>query len=331
MTTKKVLGIGNALVDNMIRLEDETLLKLLKLPKGSMQLVDTVRSEEVASSSAHLNCTRSSGGSASNTIHGLARLGVETAFIGHVGEDETGEFFKKDMIAAGIKPLLFSSKTASGIAHAFVTADGERTFATCLGAAIELSESHLNEALFAGYDYFYIEGYLIQNKALLKKAIELAAKSGAKVAIDLASYNVVEDQREFLLELLNNKTIDLVFANEEEAKALTGLDPHQALDFIADRCETAIVKTGKEGSLIKQNGKVFPVKAIKANAIDTTGAGDMYAAGFLYGISKQLSLTQAGKIGSLLAGHVIEVVGAKMSQEQWSSIKQKIEQIEAEL
>ncbi|HOI32462.1 MAG: adenosine kinase [Bacteroidales bacterium] len=329
MTTKKVLGIGNALVDNMIRLEDETLLKFLKLPKGSMQLVDTIRSEEVAKASAHLKSTRSSGGSASNTIHGLARLGVETAFIGHVGEDETGKFFQEDMIASGIKPLLFSSKTASGIAHAFVTKDGERTFATYLGAAIELSESHLKENLFVGYDYFYIEGYLVQNKALLKKAIELAAHSGAKIAIDLASYNVVEDQREFLLELLDNKTIDIVFANEEEAKALTGLNPNDALDFIADRCETAVVKIGKGGSLIKQKGIVYPIAAVKANAIDTTGAGDMYAAGFLYGISKQLSLVQAGQIGSLLAGHVIEVVGAKMSHEQWTQIKKQIKQIEA--
>jgi sugar/nucleoside kinase (ribokinase family) len=331
MTTKKVLGIGNALVDNMIQLEDESLLMQLELPKGSMQLVDTGRSSAVAEASAHLSNLRSSGGSAANTIHGLARLGVETAFIGHVGEDETGDFFKEDMIAAGIKPLLFSSKTASGLAHAFVTKDGERTFATCLGAAIELSEFHLKEDLFKGYDYFYIEGYLVQNKPLLKKAIELAAQSGAKVAIDLASYNVVEDQREFLLELLDNKNIDLVFANEEEAKALTGLNPHDALHFIADRCETAIVKIGKAGSLIKYQGEVYPIDPIKANAIDTTGAGDMYAAGFLYGISRQLSLTQAGKIGSLLAGNVIEVMGAKMEQDKWEKIKTAISQIEADL
>ncbi len=329
MTTKKVLGIGNALVDNMIRLDDEALLIQLELPKGSMQLVDTNRSSAVAEASAHLSNLRSSGGSAANTIHGLARLGVETAFIGHVGEDETGNFFKEDMIAAGIKPLLFSSKTASGLAHAFVTADGERTFATCLGAAIELSEKHLNKDLFKAYDYFYIEGYLVQNKSLLKKAIGLAAQSGAKVAIDLASYNVVQDNRDFLLELLNNKNIDLVFANEEEAKALTGLNPHEALDFIADRCETAIVKIGKAGSLIKQNSVVYPIEPIKANAIDTTGAGDMYAAGFLYGISKQLSLTQAGQIGSLLAGNVIEVIGAKMEHDKWEMIKKKISKITA--
>jgi sugar/nucleoside kinase (ribokinase family) len=141
----------------------------------------------------------------------------------------------------------------------------------------------------------------------------------------------VEEQREFLLELLNNKNIDLVFANEEEAKALTRLKPREALDFIADRCETAIVKIGKEGSLIKYQGKVYPIDPIKANAIDTTGAGDMYAAGFLYGISRQLSLTQAGQIGSLLAGNVIEVIGAKMEPDKWEKIKKEISKIEAAL
>jgi sugar/nucleoside kinase (ribokinase family) len=329
MKAKKVLGIGNALVDKMIRLDQEDLLQQLELPKGSMQLVDDSRSKRVSEVTAHLSSIQSSGGSAANTIHGLARLGVDTAFIGHVGEDITGKFFKDDMLAAGIKPLLFSSNTPSGVAQAFVTNDGERTFATYLGAAIELSANHLNENLFSGYDYFYIEGYLVQNKELLIKAIDLASKSGSKVAIDLASYNVVEDQKDFLLDLLRSNKINLVFANEEEARALTGLAPREALDFIANHCEIAIVKVGREGSLIKHLDQVYPVEPIKANAIDTTGAGDMYASGFLYGLSNQLSLEKAGKIGSLLAGNVIEVIGAKMSQEQWDSIRKQIREIEA--
>lgn len=317
---KKVLGIGNALVDIMMKIDDEAILEQLQLPKGSMQLVDTLRSASVDTSTKNLARLMSSGGSAANTIHGLARLGIETAFIGHVGKDKTADFFRQDMLKAGINPLLFSSETASGIAHAFVTADGERTFATCLGAAIELSETHLEEKLFVGYDYFYIEGYLVQNKALLKRAIEMASKAGLKVAIDLASFNVVEEQRDFLNELLNGK-IDIVFANEEESKALTGLAPEEALNSIAERCEIAVVKVGKEGSLIKHNGQTIHIEAIAANAIDTTGAGDMYASGFLYGISSGLSIDKAGRIGSLLAGNVIEVMGAKMDESRWGKIK----------
>jgi sugar/nucleoside kinase (ribokinase family) len=317
---KKVLGIGNALVDIMIKIDDEAILTQLQLPKGSMQLVDTLRSGSVDAATKTLTRLMSSGGSAANTIHGLARLGIETAFIGHVGKDETAAFFRQDMINAGINPLLFSSDTASGIAHAFVTADGERTFATCLGAAIELTDTHLEEELFQGYDYFYIEGYLVQNKALLKRAIEMASKSGLKVAIDLASYNVVEEQRDFLNELLNGK-IDIVFANEDESKALTGLAPEAALNSIAERCEIAVVKIGREGSLIKSNGQTTHIEPITAKAIDTTGAGDMYASGFLYGISHGLSLAKAGQIGSLLAGNVIEVMGAKMDESRWKKIK----------
>lgn len=320
---KKVLGIGNALVDIMIKIDDEAILEQLQLPKGSMQLVDTLRSASVDASTKTLARLMSSGGSAANTIHGLARLGIETAFIGHVGKDETANFFREDMIKAGINPLLFSSETASGIAHAFVTTDGERTFATCLGAAIELSDTHLEEKLFEGFNYFYIEGYLVQNKALLKRAIEMASKAGLKVVIDLASFNVVEEQRDFLNELLNGK-IDIVFANEEEAKALTGLPPEEALNSIAERCEIAVVKIGKEGSLIRYNGKTIRIKPIVAAAIDTTGAGDMYASGFLYGISNGLSVEKAGLIGSLLAGNVIEVMGAKMDEIRWEKIKLQV-------
>ncbi|MDA3944070.1 MAG: adenosine kinase [Bacteroidetes bacterium] len=323
---KKVLGIGNALVDIMIKVDDESILAQLQLPKGSMQLVDSLRSASVDIATKKLARIMSSGGSAANTIHGLARLGVETAFIGHVGADVTGDFFKDDMIKAGISPFLFSSATASGIAHAFVTADGERTFATCLGAAIELSDTHLEEMLFKGYDYFYIEGYLVQNKALLLKALDLAAKAGLKVAIDLASFNVVEDQKDFLSELLDGK-IDMVFANEEESKALTGLAPEAALDHIAEHCETAIVKIGKEGSLIKHQGETWHIKPIPAKAIDTTGAGDMYASGFLYGIANGLSIEQAGRIGSLLAGNVIEVMGAKMDESRWQQIRLQLQTI----
>jgi len=323
---KKILGIGNALVDIMTMVEDETILTQLKLPKGSMQLVDSKTSAEVSNAAAHLNHSMSSGGSAANTIHGLARLGVQTAFIGHVGKDTTGEFFSEDMKAAGILPVLFKSDTPSGIAHAFVTKDGERTFATYLGAAIELTGNHLQPDLFKGYEYFYIEGYLVQNRDLLRKAITMASQAGLKIAIDLASFNVVDENKDFLNELLNGK-IDLVFANEEESKSLTGLSPAQALDYLAGKCEIAIVKVGKEGSLVKRGDETHVIAPVKAKAIDTTGAGDMYAAGFLFGLINGLSLDKAGQIGSVLAGNVIEVVGAKMDQERWDQIGTRVKEI----
>ena len=320
----KVLGMGNALVDIMTRIDDDALLDNLRLPKGSMQLVDTETSITVSQVTAHFPRTMSSGGSAANTIHGLAKLGIETAFIGSVGADEIGLFFTSDLANNHIKPILNQSNTPSGIAIALVSPDGERTFATHLGAAIELSAEHLQQHLFEGFDFFYVEGYLVQNEALLHKALELAKAAGLIVALDLASYNVVEVKRDFLIEILD-KYVDIVFANEEEAKSLTGLSPNEAVHHLANSCSIAVVKIGENGSLIRSGDEFVHVDAVKARAIDTTGAGDLYAAGFIFGLVNGYSLDRCGKIGSLLAANVIEVIGAKMDQTHWNKLTSLVE------
>lgn len=320
----KILGIGNALVDILTMVEDEALLATLNLPKGSMQLVDGSTAVLVETTTQNLSKSKASGGSAANTIHGLAILGMETAFIGHVGNDATGDFFRIDMQQANIKPLLFTSDTPTGIANGMITKDGERTFATYLGAAIELSDHHLSKSLFEGYDYLYVEGYLVQNEALLRKAMQLAKESGLKIVLDLASYNVVEANLPLLENLLTNY-VDIVFANEDEAKAFTHQEPEKALLALAEKCELAIVKVGAKGSLIKSRTAEAKVEAIKAIANDTTGAGDLFAAGFLYGYLQGFDLDKSGKIGSILAGNVVEVIGPKMDAARWQSIKAQID------
>lgn len=315
----KILGIGNALVDILTIVNDEQLLEQLMLPKGSMQLVDAVASDNAKQATKHLHKTMASGGSAANTIHGLARLGLSTAFIGHVGNDEIGDFFYNDMVKANIHPHLFRSSTPSGIANAMITPDGERTFATYLGAAIELSASHLSPELFNGYNILYVEGYLVQNEALILKAIELAKQSGLKIVLDLASFNVVEANLDLLNRVMDH-SIDIVFANEEEAKAFTGAEPEEAINILASKCDIAVVKIGANGSLIKQGEKTVHVSAIKANPVDTTGAGDLFAAGFLYAYVNGYGLEKAGMLGSLLAGKVIEIIGPKMHPNQWEFI-----------
>lgn len=320
----KVLGIGNALVDILTMVEDEAILLTLSLPKGSMQLVDSVTATLVETTTKNLSKSKASGGSAANTIHGLASLGIETAFIGHVGNDATGEFFRMDMQQAGIKPMLFTSTTPTGIANGLITKDGERTFATHLGAAIELSDKHLDKALFEGFDYLYVEGYLVQNEALLRKTMQLAKESGLKIILDLASYNVVEDNLLLLDDLLTHY-VDIVFANEDEAKAFTHQEPEEAVKTLAEKCGLAVVKIGAKGSLIKSGETEVRVDAIKATANDTTGAGDMFASGFLYGYLQGYDLVKSGKIGSILAGNVVEVVGPKMDTTRWKQIKAAIE------
>jgi sugar/nucleoside kinase (ribokinase family) len=320
----KVLGVGNALVDALIMLDDDSLVEELGFPKGSMQLVDESTSAAIKQKSEIYDKEMASGGSAANTIHGLARLGIETAFIGTIGDDETGRFFKNDLEKSGIKPLLKVSKTPSGIANTLITKDGERTFGTFLGAAIELSGSDLQLSQFEGYDYLHVEGYLVQNHELMETILKLAKQAGLKISLDMASFNVGEDNLD-LLKVLVKKYVDIVFANEEEAKAFTGEEPEEALETLAQQTEIAVVKIGSKGSMIKTAGIKTNVGAIKTTAVDTTGAGDLYASGFLYGVINNLGMEKAGRIGSLLASTVIQKVGAKISDTGWKKIVAEIE------
>ena len=237
-----------------------------------------------------------------------------------------GNFFKNDLINSNIDSKLLLSENPSGVAAALVSPDAERTFATFLGAAVELSAEDLVPEMFKGYDVFHIEGYLVQNHDLIETAIKMAKEAGCRVSIDLASYNVVEDNLEFLHKMVEN--VDIVFANEEEAKAFTGLEPEAALDKIAEEVEIAVVKIGSKGSMVKNNEKIYKAGVIKANSIDTTGAGDLFASGFIYGMSKNLNFDQCAEIGAVIAGNVIEVIGAKMDADRWERIYSMVKDIE---
>lgn len=321
---KRILGIGSALVDFLAQIPDEQILNELNLPKGSMTYVsieDSVKISEMITEK--YGSQRASGGSAANTMSGLAQLGIEAGFLSKVGKDEVGQFFEKQMVDTHVKPLMLKSDTPSGRVMAFVTPDGERTFATCLGAAIELSADDIKPELFDGWDIFYVEGYLVANPNMLRKAMDTAKAKGLKIAIDLASYNVVEESRDFLMELIENY-VDIVFANEKESFALTGLEPEDALHFIAERCEIAVVKVGPKGAFVQRGKEIATVPPMEAHVVDTTGAGDMWAAGFLAGLVKGKDLLTCGTMGTLLASNIIEVIGAKMDGQRWNNIHKAV-------
>ena len=320
---KKILGIGSALVDILSQIPNEQVLKELNLPKGSMTYVDAKTSVEIGNKLAYLGNQMASGGSAANTMSGLAQLGVEAGFLSKIGEDEIGRFFEKQMTESHVKPLMLKSETPSGRVQALVTADGERTFATCLGAAAEMCADDIKPELFQGWDIFYVEGYLVANPTMLKKAIETAKAQGMTIAIDLASYNVVEESHDFLLDLVNNY-VDIVFANEKEAFAFTGMEPKAAVNYIAERCDIAVVKVGAKGAFIQCGNEVVTVPPMKANVVDTTGAGDMWAAGFLAGFVKGENLQKCGMMGAVVAKNIIEVVGAKMDEVRWEKVHAEI-------
>jgi sugar/nucleoside kinase (ribokinase family) len=319
---KQVLGIGNALVDIIIRLNNDNILNDFYLPKGSMQLVDAATAINIEKACSDLSRSMASGGSSANTIHGLARLGIATGFIGTVGQDNTGNFFYEDMARAGINPVLSFSSTETGRAISLVSPDSERTFATFLGAAVEISEKNLQNASFSDYDILHVEGYLAPLQLLFETAMKKAKQMNMQVSLDLASYNVVESNLDFLQKIIE-RYVDIVFANEEEAKTFTGLpDPVDALHELARSVSIAVVKTGKKGSLVQQGNEVYTIGITPAKSIDTTGAGDLYAAGFLFGMIKGYFLEECGNIGALLAANVIEEPGAKISENRWEKIYQ---------
>ncbi len=323
----KILGLGNALVDVLISIENDNILNQLNLPRGSMQLVDDNFLKLATEATNGLKQNIAAGGSAANTINGIANIGIPCSFIGKISNDKFGEYYREDMIKNGIEPILLKGTAQTGRATVFISKDSERTFGTYLGAAIEMTSDELTPDMFDGYSYFHIEGYLVQNQDLIRKAMQLAHEKGVKISLDMASYNVVEANREFLKEMIE-KYVDILFANEEEAKAFTGKSPEESLHEIAKLVDIAVVKIGSKGSMIKRQNEVVNIGVIKVNSIDTTGAGDLYAAGFLYGLAKGLSLDKCGQIGALLSGKVIEVVGPKMEEKTWSEILKMIKEIE---
>lgn len=320
---KRIIGLGNAIVDVMTLLESDNLLKELNLPKGSMQMVDEETSAKVKEATNGLKTTLAAGGSAANTIHGLGVLGVDSAFIGSVGDDELGRFFREKMKEGRVEPLLKTGTLPSGNAVALISPDSERTFATFLGASTQLMEEDITAAMFEGYDILYIEGYMIYSLPVMEKACMLASKSGLKIAVDLASYNVVEHMKGDF-ERIVKEWVDIIFANEDEARAFTGMEAIDAAEALGKVCDIAVVKTGSKGSVIVSGEEKITVGPRVSKPVDTTGAGDLYAAGFIFGLASGEPLDFCGAAGSLVAGNVIEVVGPKMEEERWRLIIEEL-------
>ena len=325
---KSILGIGNALTDILAVLPDDSVLREYHLPIGSMQHVDKETGDKIWTALKPLGVHYVAGGSAANTIACTAILGMPSGFIGKVGDDELGHLFHSDQERYGVKCNLLKGVNPSGRSMVFISGpNAERTFAVYLGAALELVPEDLHEEDFKGWDYFHIEGYLVQNQTLIRRAVEMAKAAGCIISIDMASYNVVESNDAFLHDLIE-KYVDIVFANETESRAFTKCaDPREALDEIAGSCKIAVVKVGKDGSWVKSGDEVHFIEAWPAQPIDATGAGDTYAAGFLYAHAQGLPLKVCGEVGSIIAAKVVEVIGTKIDIPRWRDAKQEIREL----
>lgn len=321
-----VLGVGNALVDIITVLENDLALEKFGLPRGSMTLVDVELSKKIYDTVFSDRSEMSTGGSVANTIRTLAGLGGRCGYLGKIGNDELGRVFKEEFEKRGIETHLYFSEKETGRVMGLVSPDSERTMATYLGAAADLTSADFSAEIFQQYQYAYMEGYLVFNHDLIKTGVEMAKAAGLKVAIDLASFNVVEANLNFLKDIIKNH-VDIVFANEQEARSFTGKEPEQTLHEIACMCEIAVVKVGSQGSFIKRGNEIIKVDAIKATAVDTTGAGDSYAAGFFYGLTHNYDLETCGKIAALISGKVVEVMGANLPGHKWAEIHEEIRKI----
>lgn len=322
-----ILGMGNALVDLIFQLPSDDVLTQWQLQKGSMTLIDSKRAGLILQYFNRTKPELATGGSASNTITSIAALGGKCGFIGQIGRDDTyGNFYITDLEKHGITPYFQRTEAPTGMAITLMSPDTERTFATCLGAAAGLSGESLDPAVFARYRYFHIEGYMVQNYALMEKALSIAKAAGMVVSLDLASFNIVHENRDFLIKILPQ--VDIIFANEEEALAFTGQKDLEALIALSRSVAVAVVKLGARGSLIMYQDKLYHINADKVVKTDSNGAGDSYAAGFLYGLSRGLGVQECGEIASTVATEVVQVTGPKLTHEHWKNVLPRIREIE---
>ncbi len=327
---RQILGIGNALVDCLVRIDNNRIINDLHLHEGGMTLIDEKTYGELqvllhrtfgASDAESAHILRSTGGSAGNALLALAQLGGVARFIGKTGHDAEAAFYLEAREEQGVHPIpLHHPHLPTGVATTFITPDGQRTFATHLGAAASMTAEDLREEWFVGCYAFFIEGYLVQNHQLIEAAVDMARRAGAKVCLDLASWNIVREDHDFFTHLLT-KT-DIVFANEEEAEAMTGLPADQALDALARQCPLAVVKLGARGACARSGDTYARVAACTVDrVVDTTGAGDFFAGGFLYAYALDRPLGQCLHLGACCAAEVIRVVGTRLPESVWDTLR----------
>ena len=324
----KIIGLGSALIDLLIRIDNDILLDDLHFPKGSMQLVDDEGFARLSEFVSGFESVKAPGGSACNTMRALANLNNEVGFIAKVGADDHAAMYHRELKKAGVASLLIpTNEKPTGVATTFVSSDGERTFGTYLGASMLLNADDITPDMLDGYDCFYLESYKLVNYPLVLRTAEIAKAKGLKYILDLGSYNIVEEHLGFLKPFVR-EYVDILFANEEEAFAYTGKAPHEALDEMAGEVDLCVVKVGPKGALIKEGGRRVEVPAFPGTPLDTTGAGDFFAAGFLHGYAHNYPLEVCGKIGSLLASYVIRYMGPNLPDEVWDDVKKQLKTIE---
>lgn len=308
-----VTGIGSALLDFMVEVDD-SFISGLGLKKGEMHLIDAERSREIFKLLQSMKIHIAPGGSCANAIAGMAMMGGKGSFIGRVASDDYGKAYVDKTVEAGVKSFIHRGTGMTGHAITFITPDSERTFATHLGAAIELSADEIDYTVIENSSILHLEGYLFEPENLRDvcyRSMKKAKDNGVLISVDLADPGLVGRIKDVFADVAE-KYADIIFVNEEEAAAFTGVRDKDALDKLSGYSSIAVVKLGSRGSMIKSGNTVVNIDAVKTKVVNTNGAGDMYAAGFLYGLTSGRSLELSGKIASYAASLVVASAGARI-------------------
>lgn len=318
-----IYGIGNPLMDIIIQADDKDL-ETLSLNKGTMHLIDEDRKKEILGLFDGKDSVNVCGGSAPNTIIALSTFGVEAALSGKIGNDSYGEIYADNLKKLNVNSDLKTGEGLTGNSIVLITPDSERTMNTYLGLCLEYGFEDVDTKLVAESEYIYFTGYMwsteSQKKAVLE-SIKIAEENGTKIIFDVADPFVVQNNREDFLKLIKEH-VHITFANREESKLLFELEDVEACaEKLAEISDIAVVKNGSKGSLVKvKDQEIIKIPVNKVNAIDTTGAGDMYAAGFIYGVCNNYSLEESGICASYLASQIVEESGAQFNETKRAKI-----------
>ncbi len=322
---KLIVGIGSALMDILMHEKDDFLEKTGAV-KGGMKYVDRAFIEKTLLQTSQIPIIVP-GGSACNTVVGIGKLGGAARFVGKSGVGHMARLFETDLKNNNVDPALFKSSSPTGRVLSIITPDAQRSMFTFLGASSEILPDEITENCFNNAAIVHIEGYLLFNEDLIISALKAAKYVGALVSLDLASFTVVEQSKTLLKKIIND-FVDILIANEDEALAYTGYsDENKAVCSMAENTHIAALKVGKQGSFIAHNGKTIKIAPMGNNAaVDTTGAGDLWASGFLFGLINGFSLEKCGELGSACGYEVCQVMGANIPEEGWQRIKKLLEE-----
>ncbi len=316
----EVMALGSAIVDYHIFVSEE---EFAEVPgeKGSWQAVDFSVFQSLVNKRDSIVHP---GESAMNLIRGLNGLGISCGVIGQAGPDEDGDMYIEQLKLSGIYPIFSRGTLPTGRSLCLVTPDGQRTMRTCIGAAHETNTISLSPKEFEGVRVFHIEGYQILDPDLILRSVQLARNAGVKISMDLGSAHLVRDRKEFI-EFLIDKYVDILFANETEAQALTGLSPERSAEYLSNQCEIVVITMGEKGGIVQKGSELarYEAKPVK-HTLDTTGAGDLFASGFLFGYLSNLPIKDCAETGTIIASRVVQRIGTRLLMQDWNDLKKQI-------